>query len=304
LIACLGEALIDFTPVDRDGRLAAFELHPGGSPYNVAIAAARLAYPTAFVGRISTDFFGRILVEQLENEGVDRRLLLRGPQPTTLAFVVYENGDAVYSFRGEGAADAVVESGEVPREALLGFEAVHFGSISLLRVPIAGTVAELARALAGRVTLSLDPNVRPTLVRDWTAYRALLGDLARFADIVKASEGDLELWGEKPERLAASGPCAVVVTRGEHGSRLYRGTSVVAVPAHVCEVADTVGAGDAFTAGLLVALGRAGALDRSTLAALDEESWRATLEFASRVAALTCMRRGADPPTTAEVEAL
>jgi fructokinase len=148
VIASLGEALIDFTPLERDGRLGGFELHPGGSPYNVAVAAARLGYPSAFVGRISTDLFGRILVEHLEHEGVDTRLLLRGPEPTTLAFVAYEQGDAVYSFRGEGAADAALAPEDVAAEALLACEVMHIGSISLLREPIASTILTLAHALA------------------------------------------------------------------------------------------------------------------------------------------------------------
>ncbi|RDI75808.1 Sugar kinases ribokinase family [Gaiella occulta] len=302
MIASLGEAIIDFTPFERDGRLAGFELNPGGSPYNVALAAARLGYPTSFVGRVSTDLFGRILVERLEAEGVDTSLLLTGPEPTTLAFVAYEGGEARYSFRGENAADALLAPGAIATGDLRRFEAVHLGSISLLREPGASTILGLARALAGGMTLSFDPNVRPGLVADWHAYRALLGEIARLAGLVKVSEDDLELWGEEPAALAASGPGAVVVTRGAEGSRLYRPGLSLDVPALPARVVDTVGAGDAFTAGLLVSLGRRGALARPALAALAEEEWRAALIFASAVASLTCERRGASPPTASEVE--
>jgi fructokinase len=120
------------------------------------------------------------------------------------------------------------------------------------------------------------------------------------------SEADLASWGEDPARLSAEedGPSAVVVTRGERGSTLYQDGRSFDVPARPCRVADTVGAGDAFTAGLLVSLGRLGALSRQSLAALGEEGWRIALGFASTVAALTCERRGAHPPTAAEVEAV
>jgi len=306
LIASLGEALIDFTPLEREGRLNGFELHPGGSPYNVAIAAARLGYPTAFVGRVSEDLFGRILVDRLEEEGVDTRLVLSGPEPTTLAFVAYEDGEPQYSFRGEGAADSLIGSQDIDPGDLLAFEVVHFGSISLLREPTATSIRLLTQAIAGTVTVSLDPNVRPSLVTVWEPYRTLLGKLARLADIVRVSEADLASWGEDPARLSAEEdrPSAVVVTRGERGSTLYQDGRSFDVPARPCRVADTVGAGDAFTAGLLVSLGRLGALSRQSLAALGEEGWRIALGFASTVAALTCERRGAHPPTAAEVEAV
>jgi fructokinase len=74
-----------------------------------------------------------------------------------------------------------------------------------------------------------------------------------------------------------------------------------ASPVHVV---DTVGAGDAFTAGLLFALGSAdllGVVHRADLHAIDEASLVDVLRFASRVAAMTCGRRGADPPTLADL---
>jgi fructokinase len=303
VIASLGEALIDFTPLERDGHLGGFELHPGGSPYNVAIAVARLGHPSAFVGCISTDLFGRVLLERLEEEGVDTSLLLRGPQPSTLAFVTYRADGPHYSFYGEGAADAQLTPGDLDLDRLARCEALQVGSISLLREPIASTALGLVRSLAGRVTLLLDPNIRPALVADWDDYRARLGELARLVDVVRASDADLELWGEDPKRLAASGPSAVIVTRGERGSRLFGQGPVLDVPAWSCHVVDTVGAGDAFSAALLVSLARLGALERPALKTLGEDEWRAMLEFASLVAGLTCEHRGASPPTAADVYA-
>lgn len=303
MIASLGECLIDFTPVERDGRIVGFDLHPGGSPFNVAIAAASLGHPTSFIGRVSTDLFGRILVERLEEAGVDTSLLLSGPEPSTLAFVVFEDDEPCYSFRSEGAADTLIPPGTIRAEDILGHhDVLHVGSISLLADPTAGSILELARALSGRVALSLDPNIRPGLVRDWAAYRSLLRELVCLADLVKVSEADLEIWGEDPEHLLESGgPCAVVVTRGAGGSTLVRSDSLLDCPPAPCRVVDTVGAGDAFTAGLLVALGSRGALSRQMLAELDVEGWRSALEYASTAAALTCERAGASAPTAADV---
>lgn len=302
MIACLGECLIDFTPVQRNGHVAGFDLHPGGSPYNVAIAAASLGHPASFIGRVSTDLFGQILVERLLEAGVDTSLLLSGPEPSTLAFVVLDDDEPRYSFRSEGAADTLIAPGALRADDILGHEVLHIGSISLLAEPTAGSVLELVRALDGRVTVSFDPNIRPDLVCDWDAYRVLLHELAQLADIVKVSEADLESWGENPEHLLEiSGPCAVVVTRGAHGSSLVSLGSVLDCPPSPCRVVDTIGAGDAFTAGLLAALGRRGALSRQALSGLDMESWRSVLEYASAAAALACERAGASPPTATDV---
>jgi fructokinase len=76
------------------------------------------------------------------------------------------------------------------------------------------------------------------------------------------------------------------------------------VQAQRVDVVDTIGAGDAFGAGLLVALEERGRLARGSLAALEDSELEHVLRFASAVAALTCARSGAETPTFAEVTAL
>jgi fructokinase len=75
----------------------------------------------------------------------------------------------------------------------------------------------------------------------------------------------------------------------------------VSVPGERVEVVDTVGAGDAFTSGLLAWLEREGVAERDGLAALDDAALNAALTFARRVAAVTCTRAGSDPPRAEEV---
>jgi fructokinase len=271
VIASVGECLMDFTPVTADGRLDGFRLHPGGSPSNVAVGVARLGHPAAFAG-----------------------------EPTALAFVAGADGEAAYDFRLEGTAPRCWRPADLPAERFASLEAVHFGSLGLALRPSREAVLGLAGALRGRTLLSFDPNVRPDVVADWPAYRAALAEAARLADVVKASEADLRAWGAEPE----VGPDqALVVTAGPAGSRLLVGGRTVTCPAAPCRVLDTVGAGDAFMAGLLVALAERAALDRAALGRLGDGEWLAAMRFASAVAALTCERAGADPPARAAVEA-
>jgi fructokinase len=306
MIACLGECLIDFTPILEDGRTTGFAVHPGGSPYNVAVAIARLGHASAFAGRISTDFFGRILLDRLRAEGVDVSRVRRGDEPTTLAFVALEDGEPSFSFRSEGAAETLLRPGDLDPSEFRGLDALHVGSISLLYEPTGTSIVELVRALTGRVTVSFDPNVRPALIADAPAYRARVRALLATSDLVKLSEPDRRELGDiDPAGLlhAESGPAALVVTDGVNGSRLFRRGSTIAVPALRSRVVDAVGAGDAFTAGVLVGLAERGALTRDALRALDLQAWRDVLAFASVTAALTCERSGAEPPTRSEVEA-
>ena len=93
MIVSLGESVVDFTPVSHDGRLAGFRLHPGGSPYNVAVALARLGRPAGFAGRLSTDPFGALLARHLADQGVDLRLVRVGPEPSALAFLAFDGSE-------------------------------------------------------------------------------------------------------------------------------------------------------------------------------------------------------------------
>ena len=300
MIASVGESLVDFTPVvSAAGRLDGFRAHPGGSPCNVAVAVARLGHGAAYAGRLSGDLFGRLLAGHLADNGVATHLAAQGAEPTALAFVAERDGEPVYDFRLDGTAAALLRPSDLPPGRFAGLDAVHFGSLGLLLEPSRGAVLGLAEALRGRLPLSFDPNVRPDVVADWPGYRAALAEALRLADLVKASEADLAAWGA-PVR-PASGQ-ALVVTAGAAGSRVHVAGRTLACPPVPCRVVDTVGAGDAYMAGLLVALAERRALSGAALAALPDEGWLAAMRFASAAAALTCERAGADPPRRPEVE--
>jgi fructokinase len=161
----------------------------------------------------------------------------------------------------------------------------------------------------GRRVVSLDPNVRPSLVGERSAYLARLEGWVPLADVVKVSRADLA-WlypGAAPEAVAetwmARGPGLVVVTKGHDGSVGVTAGGRVEVPGTPVAVSDTVGAGDAFTSALLASLHAAGRLERAGLRTIPPDALRECLAFANRVAAITCTRAGAQPPTRAEMDA-
>src|SRR5205814_9372254 len=131
-MTCMGEILIDFLPIEEGGRTVGFTMHPGGSPFNVAVGLARLGQPTAFASKASSDLFGRYLRDYLEGEGVDTHFLLASEAQSTLAFVTMQAGDAAYAFYNQGTVDTLLTIAEVPSTLFSETSVLHFGSISLL----------------------------------------------------------------------------------------------------------------------------------------------------------------------------
>jgi len=315
MILVCGEALIDLVPAVTDGDVA-YVPRTGGSPYNVAMGLGRLGVPVGFFGRVSEDAFGRLLRERLLADGVDCSLLRVGPEPTALALVHLAPGEEPhFVFYGEGAADCTLGPGDLPTPAALGAldgilggpGAIHFGSISLVREPGASAYERLIQRESGRRVVSLDPNVRPGLIHDRASYRARLEGWIGLADIVKVSRADLA-WlypGRAPRDAAedwlARGPALVVMTSGQAGAVGISASGASEVPGIPTAVRDTVGAGDAFTAGLLGFLYLAGLLDRHGLRALSNEDLLGCLALANRAASITCTRTGAQPPTRDEI---
>ena len=325
LLNCMGEMLIDFLPIEEHNATVGFHMHAGGSPMNVAVGLARLGQPTAFTGKISTDFFGRYLRNHIERENIDIRFLIDSIALSTLAFVASEGGEPAYSFYGEGAADTLLTPDELPASFFTDTSILHVGSISLLRGSTPEAILSAVERLKGHALISLDPNIRPGLVRDEAGYRAVLDQCFTLADVVKISQVDLEWFapGQSLEETAAHilsrGPGLVVVTQGGQGALAVRmamraalqdaedtgvaeGVVYLHVPAFEVDVVDTVGAGDAFSAGLLAGLAERDMTSRASLAHLSSEDLEAVLRFAGATSALTCTRAGANPPTRPEVE--
>ena len=186
---------------------------------------------------------------------------------------------------------------------------VHTGSLALVREPGGGGGGGVpGRRPLARATISIDPNVRPLLVRP-EVYRARLAHWCALADILRLSEDDLELLlpGTPPEQACdtwhAAGVRLVVITLGAGGALASLDGERLRVPAVATRVVDTVGAGDSFTAGLLHHLGARGLLGgRLTGLGLDEVA--EACRFAAQVAALTCSVAGPNPPWQSQLAQL
>ncbi|MFD7818292.1 carbohydrate kinase [Streptomyces sp. NPDC059785] len=300
MIVVAGEALIDLVP-QGTGPLVSLRPRLGGGPYNTAVALGRLGSPTAFCSRTSSDAFGEALLDGLREAGVDVASVQRGPEPTTLAVAtIGTDGSAAYSFYVEGTADRLFAA---PDDLPADTRAVSFGTCSLVLEPGASAYERLMRAAAGRgVFTALDPNIRAGLIADPDAYRARFRSWLPSVSLLKLSAEDAEWLGGTPDEWLASGPAAVVMTRGGDGLTVHtRDGSTYSVPGEKVEVVDTIGAGDTVNAALLHGLAARDALAPQALAELDADGWAELLRFAARAAAITCSRAGAEPPYAAEL---
>lgn len=306
MIAVAGEALIDLV-VSADQTI---EARPGGGPYNAARTMARLGLRTTFLGRLSGDGFGCLLGERLSADGVAIGVPARSAAPSTLAVAtVGRAGAADYSFYldGTAAADLTCEAlmAAVPPD----LDAIHVGTLGLVMEPVGTAIERLVGTGAppGALVL-LDPNCRPGAIADRAAYLRRVTGIARRADIVKASTEDLAYLypglppGDAARELLGAGPSLVLVTDGHRPCRAFLAGTVMASEVPAVTVADTIGAGDSFGGGFL-AWWTARGLGREDLrrpSAQREENIGRALRAAAAVAALTCTRRGAEPPTLAE----
>jgi fructokinase len=300
----VGEALVDLVG-QRGGRTLA--AHPGGSPANVALGLGRLGVPVILKTRLGRDAFGEMIRGHLAASGVRVDAGNDAGVSTSLAIATLAAGIASYDFRIEWDIDDLAP---LPVET----RCLHTGSLATALAPGKRSVVELVERerARGRVTISYDPNVRPALLGEPARARPEIERLVALSDVVKVSDEDLRwLYPDRSDEDAArdwlaSGPAVVVVTRGGAGVYAVAGEVELRRGAVPIDLVDTVGAGDSFTSGLLDGLHRAdliGAARRDALAAIDAATLDSVVEEAALIAAITCSRPGAEPPTRAELDA-
>jgi fructokinase len=307
-ILVLGEALIDL--IDTGG--SPYQAHLGGSPFNVAIGAARLGIHTKLLARFSTDPFGMLLRQHATESNVDLSLSVLADAPSTIALVQLQDGVARYRFSVDGTVDFSWTDAELATVSI-DRQIVHFGSLSSWLAPGRDPIHRFITHLhdRGDVLVTYDPNLRPALQPERERTSNQVDSALRNSHLVKASAEDLAwLYPGVPFADVASqwlqmGPSLVIFTLAGEGSVAYcAGGHPVARPIQAGPVVDTIGAGDAFMSGLLGGLYRRGIRSPSEIqnVASAADTLADLLDEAATVAALTCARAGANPPWLSEVD--
>ena len=283
-----GEVLIDILPT---GPVV------GGGPANTAKALARLGHDVHFIDGISTDSFGKSARAELLNAGVNLDLALTSDKPTCTATVTLDTaGGASYEFLIDGTATFDFASSWLPDPYRYQPQVLHIGTLVTMIEPGASALYDWAMAVAELAPIVFDPNIRPSVQPDRDLYEAAVEKWAALSAVIKVSDDDLA-WlfpGQAIEDVANrwinDGAFLVVVTQGANGIMGYTSDGRVEVPGVKVDVVDTVGAGDTVGAIVVEAMLTYGLVE------LRGELLRGVLARAAAAAAITCSRKGAQPP--------
>jgi fructokinase len=293
-VVSFGEALTDLIRTGPD----TWRSSCGGSPWNVAVALSGLGQLTAFAGAISQDPLGQQIWQASQDANLDMRFIQQLPKTPLLA-VVYETHPPRYFFIGQDSADLHFRPEGLPQGWMRALRWAHFGSLGLVRQPLASRLLALAEGLkAEGMKISYDPNFRAPPMD--SSYDDTLEQMCAIADVIKVSDEDLCGLFRVPDyhsglaQIAAWNPAALLLlTRGAEGATLYHPAGECSARPPRVAVADTVGAGDASMAGLL------DSLMREPLAPPEQH-----LRWALAAGAAACARPGFAPPHPSEVQAL
>ena len=283
-VVALGELLIDFTPHSvNEGGYPVLSANPGGAPGNFLAALNRYGCKTAMIGKVGNDTFGRLLVQTLQNAGIETKgVLMDDGVFTTLAFVSLDkSGNRDFGFARKPGADTCLKP-SATRKAI-----------------------ELAKAHG--LLISLDPNLRKPLWKNEADAKAAMEWSLKQADIVKISDEEIEfLWGLSPEEggkklLNEYGVSLAYITLGPKGCYAVTASHQITVnsPSGI-QVIDTTGAGDIFGGSAMSQFLQY----KKSPSDLTEEELTRIVRFACTAASLSTQKHGGitSVPTLTEVK--
>lgn len=311
MIQVAGEALIDLI-MQLDRMPPQFVAHVGGAPLNAAVALGRLDVPVRFACPVSHDAFGEMIHETVRASHVSLAAPKPVDAPSPLAIVsLNEAGVPSYQFYREGTADRQIDDSFIAQCLEIEFSVIHVGGTCLADpVDFEKWMMLINAAKAKGSLVSLDPNIRPSLITDMVEFSRRMARACEAADLIKASDEDCEiLFGTSALDELTAGPFAgaqlVVMTRGSKGAlgKMVNGTITDVPCAPLASLVDTVGAGDCFQAGLLAHLWHGGyLLSSEALASLPSNILHEAIAFGHAVAAINCGRHGCNPPWMRELK--
>lgn len=301
-LVVIGEALIDFTPMEQ-GRVlkdvCSFTKHCGGAPINIAAAAAKLGGHSRVLTQVGADSFGDFILETLSQCHVDITAVKRTSQyPTALAFVALdEKGNRDFTFYRNPCADLHFSVEDISPAMFQDCGILHFCSVDLIDSPMKQAhLKAIQLAKEHGAIISFDPNVRLPLWGSEEDCRNTILQFAPYANILKLSDDELFfLTGQNDITQALTvfpNAAIILLTCGEKGSYLITKEHLLYTESIPVKAIDTTGAGDAFAAAFLYQLLRDG-VSREQLPLLSKEILQTYLCFSNAYAADSTTKHGA-----------
>lgn len=303
----LGGTSIDLIQ-DKAGE-GKFTASVGGSVTNTAIISAKLGLETGLLSRIGKDPLGNFAREFLDSLKIDIKAVIQDSGiRTPLAIAkIDKSGIAKYTFYKNSPRDSVVPIKSVPKYLLNSCKVFHTGSsYSYQKETFKETLKFIKYLKKRNVFISYDPNIRPNSIKikDHLTIKNRVLTLLNWADLAKLSETDLEYLTDRKnplrglKMLKKQVKSEIILTLGSNGSiYLFRrgvwifpdtaseNSQFIKVPAFKIKVVDTIGAGDAFSAGLIYSFIKQGK-------AKFFANIKSNMIFASAISALICTKKG------------
>ena len=290
-VYCIGEALIDFTPLDG-GKL--FQQNPGGAPANVAATVAKLGGTSQMITQVGDDVFGHYLIDEMKKNYVDTKYVSTSSlYQTSLAFVsLDEEGNRSFSFYRENAADLMMDPNDYDFSMFKKDDILHFCSVNLVDSPSREThrkAINQMKSIGGHI--SFDPNLRFPLWKDRDELKAIVLEFIKVSNILKISDEELFfITGIEDESdallsLLRDDVQLIIYTKGSEGIRYYSYNHDISVDGTKVSVVDTTGAGDASIGSVLYYLQTNGIN-------LSSSQIEEMLKLSNKVAGITCTNFG------------
>lgn len=276
--------------------------YAGGSPTNVAVAAARLGLDTAIITRTGDDPFGEFVHREIVRYGVsDEYVTAAEGMATPVVFCAFKPPDAfpLYFYRNEFAPDLLITPESLDLDAVRAAR-VHWSTLTGLCAEPSRSAHKASWAVrsTGQHTV-LDLDYRPAL---WPSAKEAAQQARNAIEHVtivigNSTEFELAVGESDPHRAAnavlAAGPRLAIVKRGKHGVLARTRETTIQLPAHQVNVLNGLGAGDAFGGALCAGLVQDMPLER-------------TIQLANAAGAIVTTRHGcaAAMPNMAEITAM
>lgn len=277
-IICFGEVLFDVFPTHRK---------IGGAPLNVALRMASLGINAQIISRVGNDKIGKELLHFIKENGVATDTIQVDENLSTGEVIVQLNdkGSASYTINYPVAWDKI-EVTSVAKNAIANADAMVFGSLVCRDLVSHQTLLDLMNLAKYKI---FDVNLRAPFYT-----KELLIELMNKADFIKFNDDELyeisEYMNSPYNSLEQNihfiaeqtNTKHICVTKGSHGAVLYYNDTMYYNSGYKIEVADTVGAGDSFLAGLLTQL-------------LTGNDTQFAINYACALGALVAQKEGANP---------
>jgi len=289
MVYTIGEVVLDiiFKTIDD------LKVKPGGSMLNTAVSLGRLGVKVSHVSQMSTDRASGMLIQFLEENGVNTKFIIRNSFIKTNLALAYlnEKNNAEYSFY----KDKLELQHEFEFPAIESLDIIHYGSFFSINENIHPQLHAFLDKITDKQIIKLyDPNFRIAHLPELVKLKPMIENNIKKANIVKGSDEDFaNIYGLQSgdnvwKIMKEFGVKILFYTKGEKGSEIHTNNGKITQDAHKVEVISTIGAGDTYSAGIIYFL-KSKIVAGITIDDISLEQWRDCIKIAHNFSEQTCM---------------